>query len=368
MLKTVKKIIPFLIFITIQMVIPISVLATMIGEFTSVTGTVSQIRATEEIKPVKQSPIQIKDVVITGQRSSAMMSFSDHSMIKLEQDSKLEIDQFLFENESRKAHFLLTIGKVVVNVSKFIGGENTFEVRTPTSVTAVRGTGFELIEAKDEGKAKSTVSCTEGSLNLSALSDTGAVVSTAVLEAGQMAVISGGIITISMIGEAVAAGVGATAAETGSAATAAAGWSTGAIIGTAAAGIVGAGAIVAAANDDGGSDGTESTTSTWVQTDTYRENTCGFPNQLETRTSTVTETESTFTLVNENGFITSGTIIGDTSYWTSVIDDGNGVTTTVTGTRIRTSDTTSTYSYDWIRTDGTTSCGGHVEGTGVKIQ
>ena len=143
------------------------------------------------------------------------MVFSDESSIILSGNAKLEIKEFLFKDKSRTGIFSLAMGKLTATVSKYIGGDNIFEVQSPTAIVGVRGTGFEFVEAVNaENKNMATVSCTEGSLNLSALSPTGAVVSTAILEAGQMAVIIGGVITISMI--VAAAGEGATAATASS--------------------------------------------------------------------------------------------------------------------------------------------------------
>ncbi|MEW6080139.1 MAG: FecR family protein [Thermodesulfobacteriota bacterium] len=248
MSNAVRKFLSF--FLILQLGIPCSIFAAAIGEFTSVEGAVTQMRATEAIKPVVKSPIQEKDVVITDRASSAMMTFSDDSTITLSQNSKLEINQFLFKKQSRAAVFLLSIGQLTATVGKFIGGDNLYEVRSPTCVLGVRGTGFGFIESRDEDRTKATVSCTEGSLNLSALSDTGAVVSTAVLEAGQMAVITGGVITVSLISAAIATGGGTATAESG--------LSTGAIIGASAAAIAGTAAAVAAANSGGGGGGGDS--------------------------------------------------------------------------------------------------------------
>jgi hypothetical protein len=206
------------------------------------------------------------------------MVFSDDSTITLAENTKLEIKEFLFKDQSRKGIFSLAIGKLTADVKKYIGGDNVFEVYSPTVGIGVRGTGFEFVEALKDGKVDSsaenqrmaTVSCTDGSLNLSAFSATGAVVSTAVLEAGQMAVIIGGIITISAIGAAVAAaaitkatetgaagaaggagtGTGGAAAAGGGAATT--GLSTAAIAGIAIGGAAVVGGVAAAAGGGGG--------------------------------------------------------------------------------------------------------------------
>ena len=187
------------VLLVVQLVIPYSAYAAAIGEFSSLTGKVTQTRARTVMTPVEKSAIQIKDVVSTGRGASATMTFTDSSAIQLGEDTRLEISQFLFKKKSRTAVFLLTLGQLTASVSKFLGGDNVFEVRSPTCVVGVRGTGFDVVETQEADQTKATVSCSEGSLNLSALSDTGQVVSTAVLEAGQMAVISGGLITVSLI-------------------------------------------------------------------------------------------------------------------------------------------------------------------------
>jgi hypothetical protein len=247
MFKSIRRFLSFLLIL--QLIIPYSTFAAAVGEFTSVVGSVTQTRAKELITPVVKSPIEMKDLIATAHTSSATMVFSDDSTITLAENTKLEIKEFLFKDQSRKGLFSLAIGKLTADVKKYIGGDNVFEVNSPTAIVGVRGTGFEFVEALKDGKVDpnpanqrmATVSCTDGSLNLSALSATGEVVSTGVLEAGQMAVIIGGVITISAIvavttaaigaaggtgtgtGGAAAAGGGTTAAAAGSGTTVAAG-------------------------------------------------------------------------------------------------------------------------------------------------
>ena len=172
MSKSIRRFLSFLLIL--QLIVPYPTFAAAIGKFQSVVGDVTQKRAEEVIKPVVKSPIQVKDIIITDKDSSAMMVFPDKSMIKLEQNSNLEIKEFLFKDKSRTGIFSLAIGKMSATVNKFIGGNNIFEVHSPTSIVGVRGTGFEFVEAVNvENKKMATVSCTEGSLNLSALSPTG---------------------------------------------------------------------------------------------------------------------------------------------------------------------------------------------------
>ncbi|MCX5838750.1 MAG: FecR family protein [Deltaproteobacteria bacterium] len=280
MSKPIRRFLSFLL--VLQLIIPYSTFAAAVGEFTSVVGNVTQTRAKELITPVVKSPIEMKDLIATARTSSATMVFPDDSTITLSENTKLEIKEFLFKDQSRRAFFSLPIGKLTANVQKFIGGDNVFEVNSPTVGIGVRGTGFEFVEALKDDKVDSTaenqrmatVSCTDGSLNLSAFSDTGAVISTATLEAGQMAVIIGGVITISAIAAAMTAAIGAaggTGTGTGGAAAggaaAATGMSTAAIAGIAIGGAAVIGGAAALAGGGGGSSGTTPPTTSCSNTD-----------------------------------------------------------------------------------------------------
>ena len=254
MSKSVRRFLSFLL--VLQLIIPYSTFAAAVGEFTSVVGEVTQTRAKEVITPVAKSPIELKDLIATDRNSSTSMVFSDDSTIMLSENTKLEIKEFLFKEKSRTGIFSLAIGKVTAAVNKFIGGDNVFEVHSPTAVVGVRGTGFEFIESKVGDATTATVICTEGSLTISALSAAGVIISTSVIVAGQTAVISGGIITVSatIAGAAAAAGAGLS--------TAGAGLSTGAIIGITAGAIAVTGgvAVAAAGSSSGSSSGSSGTT------------------------------------------------------------------------------------------------------------
>lgn len=118
-------------------VFPFSSMAA-IGEFSSVVGDVTQTRGRQVIRPVEKSSIRVKDIVVTAQDAAAEMTFSDESIIRLGQNSKLQINEFLFKKKSRLASFLFYIGKMTVDVGKFLGGDNNFEVRSPTCVIGAR--------------------------------------------------------------------------------------------------------------------------------------------------------------------------------------------------------------------------------------
>jgi len=242
-----------------------------VGQIIAVTGDVKVTRAGATVKAVLKGALQPKDVITTGADAFVIMKFTDESTVSLSENAKFTITEFAVRGEKRTSRFFLSIGRMVADVKKFIGGGSTFDVDTPTAVAGVRGTGFELVVAMVGTQMTTTVSCTVGALSVSALSATGAVISTATIVAGQTAVITSAGITVSAASAVAGAGAATTtgttttvttatgagtvsttgaAAGTAGAATAgtAAGTATvaGVGVGTAAAGAVAAAAVVTA--------------------------------------------------------------------------------------------------------------------------
>jgi hypothetical protein len=342
MSKSVRRFLSFLL--VLQLIIPYSTFAAAVGEFTSVVGEVTQTRAKEVITPVAKSPIELKDLIVTDRNSSTSMVFSDDSTIMLSENTKLEIKEFLFKDKSRTGVFSLAIGKVTAAVNKFIGGDNVFEVHSPTAVVGVRGTGFEFIESKEGDTTTATIICTEGSLTISALSAAGVIIATSVIVAGQTAVISGGVITVA-------------ATIAGAAAAAGAGLSTGAKIGIVAGALAltGGGIAVAAGSSSsssssgsssGGSTGggtitTQSLVATWGFTGSNASGTTGSGTiQLnsggsytynytqsnlqtpQTGSGTWTLNGSTLTLTFDAGAVYQGTAQGNSTNFSMVCSNG----------------------------------------------
>jgi len=280
MTRRVKCIIA--VVLAFQLLVPVPIWAAAVGQFISVAGEVTQTTAGVVVRPVEKSPIQAKDLIVTGERSAASLVFDDESTISLSENAKLEVEEFTIRDNVRRGLFSLAIGRLVADVRKFVGGDSRFEVRSPTAVAGVRGTGFALAVAMVGGQMTTTVTCTVGSLSVSALSTTGAVVATTTIVAGQTAVVTATGITVSAAAAGTAGASAAGAGGSGTAGGAGAAGGTGAAAGaagaaagaTAAAGIgagtiaigaaVAAGAAAAAVGAAGGGGGstTPATTAT----------------------------------------------------------------------------------------------------------
>ncbi|OPY85620.1 MAG: FecR protein [Smithella sp. PtaU1.Bin162] len=252
--RSAKQVIAFLLIL--QLIIPYPVFAAAeVGKFTAVDGKVTLTRANVTYRVVLNSQVQPKDLIVTGEKASATMTFPDESTITLQENSKMEIKEFMIKGKTRKGIFSMSLGKLIANVNKFIGGNNTFEVHSPTAVCGVRGTGFEFIVGMVGTQLSTTVTCTTGALSVSALSATGVVVATTTVVAGQTAIVSATGITLSAVGAGAGAGTaagttvttatGTGTVTTGAAATGAA--TAGTAAGTTAAAGIGAGTIAAGA-------------------------------------------------------------------------------------------------------------------------
>ncbi|MBW8845121.1 MAG: FecR domain-containing protein [Burkholderiales bacterium] len=84
----------------------------------------------------------------TGAAGRVRLRFGDGSVLVLADKSQLRIDAYSAGTaKPREAEFMLELGLVGQKVSPVAGG--TWKVRTPTAVTAVRGTEF-IVEVGDD--------------------------------------------------------------------------------------------------------------------------------------------------------------------------------------------------------------------------
>lgn len=88
----------------------------------------------------------------TGAAGRVRLKFPDGSVLVLADRSQLRIEAFKAPNgQSRTAEFLLETGLIGQRVTPSAGGN--WKVRTPTAVTAVRGTEFSVEVGSDNATA-----------------------------------------------------------------------------------------------------------------------------------------------------------------------------------------------------------------------
>lgn len=118
-----------------------------IGFYTAVLGQASVTHPGEkQIIPVKlHDQVWFKDVIQTQGESRTKALFQDDSMLTVGENSRVEIDEYIYNPEKnvRQAVVKLMQGQVRALVSKvFKANGSRFEIHTPSAVAAARGTYF----------------------------------------------------------------------------------------------------------------------------------------------------------------------------------------------------------------------------------
>lgn len=118
-----------------------------IGFYTAVLGQASVTHpGGGRVLPVKlHDEVLFKDVIQTQDESRTKALFQDDSMLTVGENSRVEIDEYIYNPEKnvRQAIVKLMQGQVRALVSKvFKANGSRFEIHTPSAVAAARGTYF----------------------------------------------------------------------------------------------------------------------------------------------------------------------------------------------------------------------------------
>jgi hypothetical protein len=108
------------------------------------------------------TPLSTTDEVKTGDKSLALIKFTDNSLIRVRENSSLKIYADKDKGQLSKNTYI-DKGKVGFNVSKQENEE--FRFTTPTMVASIRGTGGYIAVEHD---GLSLLVCTEGNIDISA--------------------------------------------------------------------------------------------------------------------------------------------------------------------------------------------------------
>jgi hypothetical protein len=121
--------------------------AEVVGRLTQVEGRVDLLKGGKlPANPVKlQDGVEPGDVLRTKSLSKAQITFIDNSVITLSPESRLAVDEYLFDPAKQKRSAVLNLfqglAHVVVN-KLFKVSEPDFVIKTHTAITGVRGTDF----------------------------------------------------------------------------------------------------------------------------------------------------------------------------------------------------------------------------------
>ena len=118
-----------------------------IGKITEVQGTAIEIkRGSSSIKASMGTVINSNDTVSVGSNTKITITFKDDSTAKISENSKLVIDDFVYDPNGRsKSSMKVGLGTVRMasgNIAK--QNSQNVNIKTPTAAIAVRGTDFAM--------------------------------------------------------------------------------------------------------------------------------------------------------------------------------------------------------------------------------
>lgn len=116
---------------------------------TLANGRVNVVPDGKGAEPAKMGmTLSDRDIVATGPKSAATVTFPDGSVIELEPNTRFEVRTLDFARGGRRDRsFMVHAGAVFARFSHYFGAGAGSEgtVCTPTAVAAVRGTGFRVV-------------------------------------------------------------------------------------------------------------------------------------------------------------------------------------------------------------------------------
>jgi len=162
-----KKSVIFSLFLVLTLVLSVQAFAA--SSLKSLKGTVQVQKAgTQDWAPAQKGmALELGDHIKTGDKSRAKIDLGK-ATVELGEKTEFAVKEQVVEGEKRVTKSDLAIGHLKAKVDKLKPG-STFEIMTPTSVAAVRGTIFDLFVFLQNGEFITKLAVDDGTVNFSDL-------------------------------------------------------------------------------------------------------------------------------------------------------------------------------------------------------
>lgn len=117
-----------------------------VGKVTEQTGPTEIVRSKKSLPSAVNTPVEMNDTIITA-KARAQLTFEDNTTVKITEQSKLVIDDFVYDPKKGTGKVAM---KVVLGTARYSSGQiaktnpQAVDVKTPTATVAVRGTDFSM--------------------------------------------------------------------------------------------------------------------------------------------------------------------------------------------------------------------------------
>jgi hypothetical protein len=133
-------------------------------KISSVTGDVQVSRSdsTESVKATEGMELAVGDTITAGSDGSVNLTFFDDSLMEIKANSEILVKELSTASTgSTSVSLRQNIGRTINRVNKLIDSGSRYEVETPSGVTLVKGTIFEVLVLQN---GDTTVKAEEGSV------------------------------------------------------------------------------------------------------------------------------------------------------------------------------------------------------------
>ncbi|MBQ8280326.1 MAG: FecR domain-containing protein [Roseburia sp.] len=147
---------------------------------------------TGEVEPYVNMMLQNKDKAETATESYVQLQLDEDKYILMEPSTKIELEA-TGDSVDSKTKINLTQGAIVNKIEKALSEDSTYEITTPNSTMAVRGTTFRVEVTYDEtGESYTTLTVCDGKVECRLIAPDGTISEEPVfVEAGQQVKIRG---------------------------------------------------------------------------------------------------------------------------------------------------------------------------------
>jgi hypothetical protein len=120
--------------------------AAPVGRVTEQTGPTEIVRNKKSVSSAIDTAVEMQDTVTTA-KSRVTLSFEDKTTVKMTEQSKLVIDDFVYDPNKGTGKLAV---KVALGTARYASGQiaknnpQAVNVKTPTATVAVRGTDFSM--------------------------------------------------------------------------------------------------------------------------------------------------------------------------------------------------------------------------------
>ena len=94
-------------------------------------------------------PIKNGDKIETKKQSRCELTYDDGSVVRIDEQSIYTVEKALVSEEKKEVESKLSIGKLWANLKKLIRGKDSWKLKSPAAVVAVRGTIYRMNAGAD---------------------------------------------------------------------------------------------------------------------------------------------------------------------------------------------------------------------------